>query len=44
MTRSGRLSVRLHKLRRLSRGRYKLTIRLVGRGVKATLRRPVTIR
>jgi hypothetical protein len=44
MTRSGRLSVRLHKLRRLNRGRYTLTIRLVGHGVNATLRRTVTIR
>jgi hypothetical protein len=43
VTRSGRLAVRLHKLCRLHRGRYTLTVHLVGRGINVTLRRTVAI-
>jgi hypothetical protein len=41
---SGRLAVRLHKLRRVDRGRYTLTVRLTGHGMNVTIRRTVTIR
>lgn len=44
VTRNGPLDVRLHKLRRLCRGRYTLTVRLVGHGIDATMRRTITIR
>jgi Collagen triple helix repeat (20 copies) len=44
VTRNGALTVRLHKLCRLSHGRYTLTVRLTGHGIDATLRRTVTIR
>jgi hypothetical protein len=43
VTRNGPLAVRLHKLRRLSHGRYTLTVRLIGHGINATMRRTVTI-
>jgi hypothetical protein len=44
VTKTGRLAVRLHKLRRLNRGRYTLTVRVTGHGIHMTLRRTVTLR
>lgn len=44
VTRKGPLAVRLHKLHPLRSGRYTLTVRVVGHGISATMRRVVTIR
>lgn len=43
-TRSGRLTVRLHKLRRVPHGGYTLTIRLKAHGLNMTIRRTVKVR
>jgi hypothetical protein len=44
VSRTGRLALRLRKLRRVKRGDYTLTVRLTRHGVKKTIRRSVTIR
>ena len=44
VTRNGRPTVRLHKLRPVTRGHYTLTVRLAAHGWGATLRRTVTVR